>query len=115
MSLLAVAVQFYGTPSIAFRLGPGAFVPRPKVDSAVLRIATHPAPPLLEGAIPAFFAIVAAGFGQRRKQLGNSLAAGLPVSKETIGAALASAGIAATLRVAEWLALHATLAPLLRS
>jgi 16S rRNA (adenine1518-N6/adenine1519-N6)-dimethyltransferase len=120
MSLLAVAVQFYGTPSIALRLGPGAFVPRPKVDSAVLRIVTHPAPPLPEGEIRSFFAIVAAGFGQRRKQLGNSLAAGLPVPKEVIGAALAAAGVAATRRaetltVAEWLALRAALAPLLPS
>lgn len=120
MSLLAVAVQFYGTASIALRLSPGAFVPRPKVDSAVLQIVTHPVLPLPEEGIPAFFAIAAAGFGQRRKQLGNSLAAGLPVPKEAIGAALATAGIAGirraeTLTVGEWLALHAALAPLLPS
>src|SRR5690606_10746789 len=35
MSVLAVAVQFYAVPRIAFRVGPGAFVPRPRVDSAV--------------------------------------------------------------------------------
>ena len=118
MSILAVAIQFYGTPRIALRLGPGAFIPRPKVDSAVLQIAAHAAPPLPQAAIPGFFAIVAAGFGQRRKQLANSLAAGLPLPKEAIGAALAAAGLAParraeTLSVAEWLALHAALAPLL--
>lgn len=120
MSILAVAVQFYGIPQIALRIGPGAFIPRPKIDSAVLHIVTAPAPPLPEGAIPGFFAIVGAGFGQRRKQLANSLAAGLPLPKEALGAALTRAGIAParraeTLSVAEWLALHAALTPLLPS
>lgn len=118
MSILAVAIQFYGTPTIVLRIGPGAFVPRPQVDSAVLYIAVHPTPPLPDAAIPAFFAIVGAGFGQRRKQLGNSLAAGLPLDKATIAAAAFAAEIdpmrrAETLAVAEWLALHAALAPLL--
>lgn len=118
MSILAVAIQFYGTPTIALRIGPGAFVPRPQVDSAVLHIAVHPTPPLPDAAIPAFFAIVGAGFGQRRKQLGNSLAAGLPLDKAAITAAVIAAGVdpmrrAETLAVAEWLALHAALAPLL--
>lgn len=116
MSILTVAVQFYSTATIAMRIGPAAFIPRPKVDSAVLHLVTHPTPPLPEAAIPPFFAIVGAGFGQRRKQLGNSLAAGLPVPKEAIGVALAAAGIAntrraETLTIAEWLALHGALAP----
>jgi 16S rRNA (adenine1518-N6/adenine1519-N6)-dimethyltransferase len=120
MSILAVAIQFYGTPRIALRVGPGAFIPRPKIDSAVLHIATAATPPLPVGAIPDFFAIVAAGFGQKRKQLANSLTAGLPLPKEAIGAALAAADLAParraeTLSVPEWLALHATLAPLLRT
>lgn len=118
MSILAVAIQFYGTPTIALRLGPGAFVPRPQVDSAVLHIAVHPTPPLPEATIPIFFTLVSAGFGQKRKQLGNSLAAGLPLDKATIAAALRAAEVdpmrrAETLSVAEWLALHAALAPLL--
>lgn len=117
MSLLAVAVQFYGTPTIALRLGPGAFIPRPRVDSAVLHLVCHPAPPLPGAETPAFFALVAAGFGQRRKQLGNSLAAGLALPKEIVAGTLAAAGIAGerraeTLGVAEWLALHAALRPL---
>jgi len=118
MSILAVAIQFYGTPQIALRVGPGAFIPRPKIESAVLHIAAASVPPLPQEAIPGFFAIVAAGFGQKRKQLANSLTAGLPLPKETIGAALAAAGLAParraeTLSVAEWLALHATITPLL--
>jgi 16S rRNA (adenine1518-N6/adenine1519-N6)-dimethyltransferase len=114
MSVLAVAVQFYGEPSIALQVGPGAFVPRPKVDSAVLRIALRPAPPLPDTAIPDFFKVVAAGFGQKRKQLVNSLAAGLTLSREQAVAALVAAGIAPEQRpekltVDDWLRLHEAL------
>jgi 16S rRNA (adenine1518-N6/adenine1519-N6)-dimethyltransferase len=114
MSLLAVAVQFYGEPSIALRLGPGAFVPRPKVESAVVRVALRPAPPLPDAAIPGFFKVVAAGFGQKRKQLVNSLGAGLALTREQTIAALVAAGIPQQQRpekltVADWLRLHAAL------
>ncbi len=115
MSVLAVAVQVYGTPSIALRLGSGAFIPRPKVDSAVIRIALHPTPALPDAAMPAFFAVVAAGFGQKRKQLTNSLGAGLALPRDATEAALAASGVAGTRRaetldVAEWLRLHAAFA-----
>jgi len=114
MSLLAVAVQFYGEVAIALRVGRGAFVPAPRVDSAVVRVAVRERPPLPEAEIPRFFALVGAGFGQRRKQLVNSLAAGLALPKEWLAPALASAGVAPdrraeTLDVAEWLALYAAL------
>jgi 16S rRNA (adenine1518-N6/adenine1519-N6)-dimethyltransferase len=114
MSVLSVAVQFYGVPTIALRIGPAAFVPRPKVDSAVIRIALHPTPPLHDAAIPGFFAVVAAGFGQKRKQLVNSLAAGLGLSRDQTIAALVAAGIAPEqrpekLEVADWLRLFAAI------
>jgi len=54
-----------------------------------------------------FFRVVKAGFGQKRKQLKNSLAAGLPGSGKEIKAALERAKIdparrAETLSMAEW-------------
>ena len=111
MSILAVATQFYGEASIVLGVGRGAFLPQPKVDSAVVRIVLRERPPLPEPEIAPFFALVGAGFGQRRKQLLNSLAAGLRLPKPAIGAALATVGIAPdrraeTLTVDEWLALH---------
>ncbi len=117
MSVLAVAVQFYGRPTIAFRIPPGAFIPRPKVESAVLHIEVTPTPLLSAAETPAFFAIVNAGFGQRRKQLANSLMAGLVLPKAVVEQGLAMAGIAPTRRaetltVAEWVALHTALRPL---
>lgn len=117
MSLLAVAVQFYGTPTVAMRIGAGAFIPRPRVDSAVLHIALHAAPPLADAAIPGFFKVAAAGFGQKRKQLLNSLGNGLPLPREALVAALHAANVAPerrpeTLTIAEWLRLHAALSEL---
>jgi 16S rRNA (adenine1518-N6/adenine1519-N6)-dimethyltransferase len=107
LSLLAVSVQFYGRPRIVARIPAGAFVPPPKVDSAVVRIDTHPAPPVEVRDVETFFRVVRAGFGQKRKQIKNSLAAGLGLSGDEAAAALARAGIdprrrAQTLSLAEW-------------
>jgi 16S rRNA (adenine1518-N6/adenine1519-N6)-dimethyltransferase len=107
LSLLAVSVQFYGRPRIVARIPAGAFVPPPKVDSAVVRIDTHPAPPVEVADVGAFFRVVRAGFGQKRKQIKNSLAAGLGLSGGEAADALARAGIdpqrrAQTLSLAEW-------------
>lgn len=71
MSLLSVAVQYYGVPEIIARVPAGAFWPVPKVDSAVLKVVMRPAP-LLEDK-RAFFKIVKAGFSRRRAMLKNNL------------------------------------------
>lgn len=108
MSLLAVSVQFYGEPHIVARVPAGAFYPRPKVDSAILRIVPHAQPRLADRKeIERFFALVRAGFAQRRKQLRNALAAGLALPVQCIEQALLSSGIdptrrAQTLSLAEW-------------
>lgn len=97
MSILAVAVQFYGSPKVLFRVGGGAFVPAPRVESAVIRIDSH-APPLPPEMHPLFFRILAAGFGQRRKQLANALSAGLSLSRTEVHTALHRASIQPTER-----------------
>jgi 16S rRNA (adenine1518-N6/adenine1519-N6)-dimethyltransferase len=107
MSLLAVSVQFYGQPRIVTRIPAGAFYPVPKVDSAVVRIDRHEHPAVAVADVGRFFALVRAGFGQRRKQLRNALAAGLGRPTAEIEAALRRAGIeprrrAETLSLAEW-------------
>ncbi len=116
LSLLAVSVQFYGKPSIVARVKAGSFYPMPQVDSAVVRIDAHDRPPVDVRDVEQFFAVAKAGFGQKRKQLHNALKAGLPLSPETIGAALGRAHIdprrrAETLSLQEW----AILANALRS
>ena len=110
MSLLSVAVQFYGAPRIAMRVGGGAFIPAPNVESAVLRIVTHD-PPLPRAEHRAFFRVVAAGFAQRRKQLVNTLATGLRHERGTVIAALERAEVAPTeraerLTVQDWVRVY---------
>lgn len=112
MSLLAVSVQFYGQPELVTRLSAANFYPQPDVGSAILRIMPHPGGPLLPpAAAPGFFKVVRAGFSQPRKQVKNSLQAGLNASQGSVLCWLEAAGIdprrrAETLSVAEWVAVY---------
>jgi 16S rRNA (adenine1518-N6/adenine1519-N6)-dimethyltransferase len=108
---LSVIAQLYATPRIAFRVGAGAFVPPPKVESAVVVLERRPHIPLPRDERDRFSRLVRAGFAQRRKRLGNALAAGLGVRKEDVEAALRARGIdpsrrAETLELEEWLAAY---------
>jgi 16S rRNA (adenine1518-N6/adenine1519-N6)-dimethyltransferase len=68
---LSVAAQWRSTPRIAMTVNRSAFVPPPKVTSAVLHIVPAPAP---EGVRPEVIAgLTEAAFGQRRKMLRSSL------------------------------------------
>jgi len=107
MSVLAVSVQYYATPSLVTRVPAEAFYPRPKVDSAVLRLDVFDAPPTDGPGVEVFFRTVRAGFGQKRKQLKNSLAAGLAMDRALATEALERAEInptrrAETLSLDEW-------------
>jgi len=107
MSILAVSVQFYAQPKIVQKVPAGAFHPRPKVDSAVVRLDVMPQPAVPDVDPDWFFQVVRAGFGQKRKQLLNSLSAGLGRSKDALEAAFHTAGIdpkrrAQTLSLDEW-------------
>lgn len=107
MSLLAVSVQLYGRPSIVAHVKPGAFYPAPKVDSAIVRIEPYDCPAVDVTDRDGFFAIVKAGFSQKRKQLHNALAAGLARTQIEIAATLERAGVdgrrrAETLTLDEW-------------
>jgi 16S rRNA (adenine1518-N6/adenine1519-N6)-dimethyltransferase len=107
LSLLGVSVQFYGRPSIVTRIKAGAFYPVPKVDSAVVRIEPYKTPIVQVDDRDEFFAVVKAGFAQKRKQLHNALTGGLARPQAEIAAALERAGVdgrrrAETLTLAEW-------------
>lgn len=109
MSLLAASVQYYAQPQFVTRVPASAFRPIPKVDSAILRLDVFTQPAVDIAAEP-FFTVVRAGFGQKRKQLLNSLSAGLARPKAEVQAALQCAAIdpmrrAETLALAEWAAL----------
>jgi 16S rRNA (adenine1518-N6/adenine1519-N6)-dimethyltransferase len=70
---LAVLAQWRSEPRIAMKVHRSAFVPPPKVMSAVVHIVPRPAP---EGVrAPVLEALTGAAFGQRRKMLRQSLKA----------------------------------------
>ncbi len=111
MSLLAVGIQLYGNPRIVCEVPPKAFVPQPKVTSALVRIEPLPHPAVPVENVAGFFDIVRAGFRAPRKQLRNSLSLGLGVSTEESGRLLNAAGLdpaqrAETLSIEEWWKLY---------
>lgn len=90
---LSVAVQYRALASVAGRIPPGAFYPAPKVDSAIVLLQVCDQPAVTVNDEVAFFAVVRASFGQRRKTLRNALAGGLGYLPATIEAASRAAGI----------------------
>jgi len=103
MSILAISVQFYGNPKIVEVIPRTSFFPAPKIDSAILKIRIYKKP-LFDVDVPLFFRLVKAGFGEKRKQLINSLSGGLTLNKETTELLLKDAGIS-TMARAESLAM----------
>jgi 16S rRNA (adenine1518-N6/adenine1519-N6)-dimethyltransferase len=107
MNLLAVSVQFYGSPRIVTNIQAGAFYPAPKVDSAVVRIDLDAKPRVEVKSVDTFFSVVKAGFSQKRKQIHNSLIGGLGKPREEIDRLLQAGNIdpkrrAETLTLEEW-------------
>ena len=90
---LSLAVQYRAAARIVARIPPGAFLPAPDVESAVLTLIPHAHPPVQIGDEGALFRVVAAGFGQRRKTLANALAHGLDLAPSAVAAACRAAGV----------------------
>ncbi len=111
--LLSVLLQHRAQVSVERRVPPGAFLPAPRVESAILRLAFGAArAPVADPA--RFRRLVKAGFAQRRKVLANALAAGRIAPEHELASALGRAGIDArrrgeTLTVEEWAALDRAL------
>jgi len=84
--------------SRAFVLGPGAFYPRPKVESAVV-VLERRARPAVDVRDPALLLQVVRGaFAYRRKTLANSLSLALGIERARTQAALASLDIDSEIR-----------------
>ena len=90
---LSIAVQYRASARIVVRIPPGAFLPAPDVDSAALVLVPHARTPVKVEDEAAFFRIVAAGFGHRRKMLANALAQGLDLAPAAVEAACRAAGV----------------------
>lgn len=70
---LSLAVQYYAMPEIIAKVPAACFMPRPNVDSAVVRLTRYEDPPVKAEDETYLFAIIRASFNQRRKTLVNGL------------------------------------------
>jgi 16S rRNA (adenine1518-N6/adenine1519-N6)-dimethyltransferase len=68
----SVKVAYWAQAEVVGRVGPNVFVPRPRVESVVVRITRRPEPAVGADA-ELLFTLVRTAFGQRRKMLRRSL------------------------------------------
>jgi len=104
---MSVKVAYYATAKVVGTVPPTVFMPAPKVESALVALERRAAPAVDVPSVDRMFALVRAGFAQRRKTLRQAL-------KGLLGDAtvdtLTAAGIdprarAETLGLDEWAAL----------
>ena len=95
---LSLAVQYYAKPEVVANVPANCFMPRPGVDSAVIRLTRYPQPPVEVRDERHMFAVIRASFNQRRKTLANGLANGMGIPREQVVEALEEMGLSATIR-----------------
>lgn len=91
---LSLAVQYYSDAKVMLNVSATCFMPRPNVDSAVIKLTRHQEPPVEVKDESLMFRIIRASFNQRRKTLVNGLknSSELDFSKEEITEAIKSIG-----------------------
>ncbi len=97
---LSLAVQYYTEPEVITKVPPNCFIPRPNVESAVIRLTVLDKPSVEVKDEKLLFKIIRASFNQRRKTLLNGLknSPELDFSGEEIAAAIESCGFDAAVR-----------------
>lgn len=97
---LSLAVQYYADPYVVANVPCNCFMPRPNVDSAVIRLTKHEKPPVYVEDETLMFKMIRAAFNQRRKTLVNALnnSPEIHADKELIQTVLIQAGLLPTVR-----------------
>lgn len=97
---LSLAVQYYANAEIMMDVSAECFMPRPKVDSTVIKLTRYDEPPVDVKDEKMLFKIIRASFNQRRKTLANGLknAPTLNFTKEEIERAIENIGKPLTIR-----------------
>ena len=97
---LSLAVQYYATAKVILNVSATCFMPRPNVDSAVIKLTRHKEPTVKVADEKLMFKIIRASFNQRRKTLVNGLknSPELSFSKEQIVKAIEKIGKPETIR-----------------
>lgn len=97
---LSLAVQYYAKPEVIIKVPAACFMPRPNVDSSVIRLTRYEMPPVKAQDEDYLFTVIRASFNQRRKTLVNGLsnAGSVGVSKEKIAEVLTQMELPLTVR-----------------
>jgi 16S rRNA (adenine1518-N6/adenine1519-N6)-dimethyltransferase len=97
---ITVAVNYYSEPYLVANVPRNCFMPRPNVDSAVLKLTLNQEPVVKVNDTGQLFRMIKAAFSQRRKTLLNTLIANgeLNISKEELKDLLDESGIGAVTR-----------------
>ena len=100
---VSVRVAYFARSSVAGKVPASVFIPRPRVESVLVRMERRPEPavPLDEVTYERLAAVVKAGFGQRRKMLRSSLA-GVVTPEAFVRAGIRPEARAEELTVEEW-------------
>lgn len=113
---LSIFVNFYCNPKIVVKVPNTVFMPKPKIDSAVIRLEVKKELPDIDR--EKFFMVVKAGFSKRRKTIINALSTyGFDLDKQAFIDALEKTGIkleerAENISVEEFIKLSTELPPL---
>lgn len=103
--LLTIVVGLFGAPKIVATVPPSAFLPPPKVDSAILHIDCFEKPRTPPETIERIFTLVKLAFSQKRKMLRKSIGS-LPNGMDFLRAAdIDPKRRPQTLSIDEWIAL----------
>ncbi len=97
----SVKVRWHARAALAGKVAPTVFVPRPRVESVLVRIDRQPHPAAAGVDADRLFALVRTAFGQRRKMLRRSLS-GLVTEDAFVAAGVASDRRPEELDVDEW-------------
>ena len=89
---LSLLVQYYCNTSIVRKVPPQCFIPRPKVDSIVIRLDRLQEPKVKVENEKLFFDIIRSSFNMRRKTLWNGVK-NVGLSKESLELAFEEAGV----------------------
>lgn len=96
---ISVSAQYFSKPQIIKHVPAGAFIPVPKVDSAVVSMEILDTPSVTPKDEKLFFKVIKAAFSQRRKTLVNALSSsGAFGTKDTVAAAVEAVGLSPTVR-----------------
>lgn len=95
---ITLSINYYSDANIVMNVPSSCFMPKPNVDSAVIRMDIYDKPPVKTKDETKMFKIIKAAFSQRRKTLVNSVSGSTDIAKETILKSLNELGLSESVR-----------------